>query len=88
MDEPKSPGYHKTEISRGTYGEANKIMEEASEFADAVYQGSSIMALLELSDLYGAIEGYLEKYHPSVTMTDIEIMSQITKRAFKNGHRR
>lgn len=29
------------------------------------------MALLELSDLYGAIQGYLERHHPAVSVWDL-----------------
>lgn len=80
-------GYHVGDIPRGDYGEPSKIKEETEEFLDAVEQGSSIMALLELSDLYGAMEAYLEKHHPGTTMADVKIMSDLTKRAFTNGHR-
>ena len=80
-------GYHLHEISRGTYGELSKIKEEIAEIEDSISQDCKIMELVELSDLYGAIEGYLAKYHPSVTMKDLQIMSTITKRAFKNGNR-
>jgi hypothetical protein len=45
------------------------------------------MALLELSDLVGAIQAYLEKNHPDFLLKDLEIMSSITRRVFKNGHR-
>lgn len=81
------PGYHMTDIRKGILGEASKILEEAQEFMDAVEQDVSIMALVELSDLYGAIQHYLQKYHPSVTMDDLGNFSFVTKRAFKNGIR-
>jgi hypothetical protein len=45
------------------------------------------MALVELSDLYGAIKGYLAKHIPSMTMEDLRIMSEATERAFKDGTR-
>ena len=50
-----SPGYHLRKIAKGSPGEASKIKEELEEFLDAVDQGVKIMALVELSDLYGAI---------------------------------
>ena len=80
-------GYHIRNIEKGTLGEADKIREETEEFIDAVEQGVALMALVELSDLYGAIEAYLEKNHPSLTITDLREMSAVTKRAFKNGRR-
>lgn len=43
------------------------------------------MELVELSDIIGAIELYLEKYHSDIQ--ELIKMSNITKRAFKNGHR-
>lgn len=79
-------GYHITSITRGVFGEVSKIEEEVQELKDAVRQNSKIMALVELSDLYGAIEEYLVKTY-NLSMEDLKIMSNITKRAFKNGHR-
>ena len=80
-------GYHLRDIPRGTFGYPSKIKEETEEFMDAHEQGCSIMALVELSDLYGAIKEYLKRHHPTVTMEDLERMSEITARAFENGHR-
>lgn len=54
---------------------------------DAHKQGAKIMSLLEMSDLWGAIDLYREKYQPSTSMADIEVMSIITRRAFENGKR-
>lgn len=85
--EPQLTGYHDVIIPDGQYGEYSKIEEEFLEFRNAREQGVKIMELIELSDLYGAIEGYLEKYHPSVTMDDISKMSAVTKRVFINGKR-
>jgi phosphoribosyl-ATP pyrophosphohydrolase len=83
-----APGYHLTEIKKGTLGEISKILEEAEELADAEKQNCKVMALLELSDLIGAIEAYLHKRHPSLTIEDLHQMASITKRAFINGHRK
>jgi len=80
-------GYHIKPIEKGVFGEPEKIFEEVEEFRDALSQKSMVMALVELSDLYGAISGYLEKYHPSIGMADLAIMSDITQRAFRNGRR-
>lgn len=84
-----NPGYHVEDIPRGEYGEISKILEEAAELKDAMEQGQKIMCLIELSDILGAIEGYLEKhYEGKVTVTDLFNMSYVTKRAFESGRRK
>jgi hypothetical protein len=80
-------GYHLAQIPRGEFGEASKIVEEALELQDADCQGVRVMALVELADLVGAIDGYLEKHHPGYTLADLQKMTAVTKRAFVNGHR-
>lgn len=80
--------YHIRVIESGVYGELSKIREELEEVEDSVEQGCKFMELVELSDLYGAIEGYLEKHHPTVVMDDLRIMSMVTKRAFMSGVRK
>jgi len=45
------------------------------------------MILVELSDILGAIEAYLDKHHPGMKLDDLKKMSDITKRAFINGRR-
>ena len=89
MDVParKGPGYHLTEIKKGVIGDSSKISEEVAELIDAEQQGCKIMALVELSDLYGAMEAYLSKNFQDITMDDLKSMSKITVRAFLNGHR-
>lgn len=89
LDAAKSfePGYHVRNIEKADIGTAEKIREETEEFLDAVEQGVRLMALVELSDLVGAIEAYLEVEHPGFTLTDLCAMKDVTKRAFKNGHR-
>lgn len=82
-----APGYHTRDIAPGVVGELSKIREELDELADAAQQGSKIMELVELADLYGAVELYLEKHHPGVAMEDLKTFSGITRRAFENGHR-
>lgn len=80
-------GYHVRKIPRGMIGHSSKILEEADEFRDAIEQGVALMALLELSDMLGAIKSFLAIHHPSITMDDLLTMSEITQRAFRNGHR-
>jgi hypothetical protein len=115
---PAQPGYHLREIPKGVFGEASKILEEAAEFAEALEQGTKLMAMIELSDMRGAIDGYIQKNHSGLTIADLErlpalwqlpnllaavqgylskqepmavedleIFSQITQRAFRNGRR-
>lgn len=83
--EPTVSGYHVSTIQKGVYGELSKIREELDEAVDAEAQGSSIMLLVELSDLYGALEAVVEKH--GKTISDLKIMSDITKRAFESGAR-
>lgn len=83
--EPTVSGYHVSTIQKGVYGELSKIREELDEAVDAEAQGSSIMLLVELSDLYGALEAVAEKH--SMKMDDLKSMSDITKRAFRSGAR-
>lgn len=80
-------GYHINEITKGVVGELSKIYEEVEEVKDADEQGASVMVLLELSDLIGSVQLYLEKHHPSVCLEDLIKMSDITQRAFKSGGR-
>jgi hypothetical protein len=83
----KKIGYHLTDIKKGKLGEISKIYEELLELQDAEQQGCKVMALVELSDLVGAVKHYLEKNHPGIALHDLEIMAEITKRAFDNGRR-
>jgi hypothetical protein len=55
--------YHLKEIPKGILGEFSKIEEEFLEFLDAIDQDNILMALIELSDMLGAIEYYREKYN-------------------------
>lgn len=80
--------YHLREIPKGEIGELSKVMEECNEALDAEEQGCSVMVLVELSDMIGAIELYLKKYHPSISLDDLKTMSNITQRAFNSGHRK
>lgn len=80
-------GYHIRNIEKGTLGEISKIYEEVEEIKDAEEQDVSVMLLVELSDLLGAIEAYLNKNHPSITLEDLLKMKNVTQRAFENGGR-
>jgi len=75
-DQEFSPGYHLDKIKKGEIGEASKIREELAELKDAEAQGVRIMALVELSDMYGAIYRYLEKHFPETTMEDLRQLSE------------
>ena len=80
-------GYHLVPITSGTYGYFSKIKEEFEELTDAINQNANIMILNELSDLIGAIEGFVNKKF-NLTLDDLLTMSQITKRAFESGERK
>lgn len=78
-------GYHTHEIKKGVLGSLTKIQEELDELKDAEEQKSKILIMVELSDLYGAIEEYTKPLN--ISMEDLKTFSDITKRAFKNGRR-
>lgn len=84
----KREGYHLNTIEKGEVGEISKIREEVEELIDAENQKNPVMALVELSDIIGAIELFLEKHHPSITVKDLITMSEATKRAFLSGARK
>lgn len=86
MSEEK-PGYHIKNIEKGILGESSKILEEVFELQDAEEQQVKIMQLVELSDLVGAIDMYLNKHFPDISFDDLVKMSKVTQRAFKNGRR-
>jgi len=73
--------HHVKAIPKGQLGEETKILEEMEEFKDALQQGSTILALTELSDLLGAIEHYLKRYN--MTLADLYKLNEITQRAFE-----
>jgi phosphoribosyl-ATP pyrophosphohydrolase len=81
-------GYHLCRIPKGTFGEFSKIEEEFAELVDAHDQDNKIMVLVELSDMIGAIKGFLTKYAPGVTIKDLIKMSEATERAFLDGSRK
>lgn len=65
--------YHLRKIGKAEYGTFEKILEEAEEFIDAVEQNCYIMAWLELSDLYGALQGMNHKVRISDEFTNLNI---------------
>lgn len=79
-------GYHQRKIDKGTLGQPSKIREEYEEFVDAVEQDNSVMALIELSDMLGAIEAYASRHN--ITLYDLMIMMKATQSAFKDGTRK
>lgn len=79
-------GYHQRIIKKGVIGEVSKIREELEELEDAQEQGVKIMIACELSDLFGAIEAFAETQ--GLTMADLEKMSNLTRSAFREGHRK
>lgn len=87
-DSPPMPGYHLNEIPKGELGKLSKIREELDEAFDAEKQNNPIMLLLELSDIIGAVEGYLEKNHPTITLDNLINMARATHRAFESGERK
>lgn len=82
-----NPGYHLVAIQKGELGELSKIQEELDELKDAMAQGSRIMAAVELADLVGALEAFMDRHLPGTTLDDLRKFSAITQRAFQNGRR-
>ena len=79
-------GYHTRKIERGVFGETSKIREEYEEFCDASEQGNTVMKLVELCDLIGAIEAYTMKKH-NISLNELLKMKDATKSAFEEGER-
>lgn len=78
--------YHIRNIERGEFGEASKIREEFEEFEDSMEQDNPVMGLVELADMIGAIEAFTLK-HYNVSLDDLLVMKDATKRAFEDGTR-
>ncbi len=79
-------GYHSVNVPKGTYGEFDKILEEFIELKDAWDSKDKILMICECSDLYGALEGFVEN-HFGLNMEDLKKFSDKTKSAFKEGKR-
>jgi hypothetical protein len=58
-------GYHLNDIPKGELGKWSKITEEWAEFEDAKQQGSKILMLVELADVFGAIKAFHKAYSNS-----------------------
>lgn len=83
------PGYHLSSIPKGVLGEWSKVAEEFAECIDAINQKNKVMALVEISDLLGAIDAYVRKQHKdTITLSDVLKMTEATQRAFLNGDRK
>jgi NTP pyrophosphatase (non-canonical NTP hydrolase) len=80
-------GYHLKKIPKGELGQASKITEEYLEFIDALEQGNTVMELLELSDLLGAIESYT-RAQANISLEELIKMTRATQSAFKDGERK
>lgn len=80
-------GYHLKRFKKGTIGEFSKVEEEWAELKDARHQKCKLMELVEISDMLGAIDLYLQKQY-NLNINDALLMSKITQRAFRNGHRK
>lgn len=77
--------YHKIKIHKHGVESPYKIQEEFLEYIDAVATGNKIMAVQELSDLYGCLENEIKKY--GMEVKDLKVMSDLTKEVFKSGVR-
>ena len=71
--------YHVTEITKGIIGEWSKVIEEIEEYRDALLQECKIMAIIELSDLYGAIDAYLYNENTNFEEYSSEYIIKYTK---------
>jgi hypothetical protein len=78
-------GYHKRKIKKGVLGQPSKIREEFEEFEEALEQNNHVMAFIELSDMLGAMESYVQKYH--LSLQDLITMKNATQSAFIDGDR-
>lgn len=76
------------DIPKGKFGQLSKIEEELLELKDAVLQSNKIMTLVELSDLYCAIEEYLNKEFKGFSIEDLKTHAIATRRAFQSGVRK
>lgn len=79
-------GYHLREIQKGILGKPSKIREEVDELEEALEQDNRILALVELSDIYGALK--LVALSLGTNMQEVVKMSEATERAFMDGSRK
>lgn len=78
-------GYHVTAIKKSGILSPYKLVEESIEFVDALASGNRIMAMVELSDLYGMVKQMANRLN--VTIEDIDAMSKATTGAFASKSR-
>lgn len=78
-------GYHVTAIKKSGILSPYKLVEESIEFVDALASGNRIMAMVELSDLYGMVKQMGNRLN--VTIEDIDAMSKATTDAFASKSR-
>jgi arginyl-tRNA synthetase len=77
-----NPGYHVNVIDKGVYGQFSKVAEEFQEVQDAWEQDCSIMALVELSDMLGAMETFYPDFHRHAAQAE----EQLRHRMVQNKH--
>lgn len=77
--------YHNIKIPKTHHTSHFKIQEEVMEYLDAISSGNKIMAIQELSDVYGCLENLTHSLGYSVD--DLKVMSDTTKRVFNGGIR-
>ena len=79
-------GYHKLDIPKHQQGSPYKIQEEFLEYIDALATGNKIMAIQELSDLFGCLESEVSKL--GYNLNDLRVMSDLTKKVLEEGIRK
>lgn len=77
--------YHRLTITKHQHLSPWKIEEEMLEYIDALSNDNPIMAVQELSDLYGVIETQAKLL--GVSMDNLKTMSDLTKSVFESGKR-
>lgn len=77
--------YHNIKIPKTHHNSHFKIQEEVMEYLDAISSGNKIMAIQELSDVYGCLEKLTHSLGYSIS--DLKVMSDTTKRVFNSGAR-
>lgn len=76
-EKKKHHHFHKRDIPEGVFGDFSKIEEEFFEAKDAVEQDVKVMLLIELTDLLGAIRGYMDKNYPGIGFDGLVKMMQL-----------
>lgn len=78
-------GYHKLKLMKHSNSSLWKIEEEMLEYIDAISTNNKVMAIQELSDLFGVIEDQANKM--GITIEELKTMSDLTKSVFQSGSR-